>query len=167
MCRFVASLPPRGRAIWAVSWAGEAESENWMDVGREYTERWHHQQQIRDAVGRPLLLEPRWIVPLLNISVRVWPHACRHVTAPDGTRIRLAVGASPDTVWTLVRTATGWDLDAGPGTAAPAAEVAMSEDTAWRMFYNALPSGAIDARVRVTGDASLAAPLLAARSIVV
>jgi uncharacterized protein (TIGR03083 family) len=45
------SLPPHEPARFPVSWAGEMESENWMDIGREYTERWHHQAQIRDATG--------------------------------------------------------------------------------------------------------------------
>ena len=48
---FLAALPPHETAFWPVAWAGEARSENWMDVGRDYTEYWHHQQQIRDAVG--------------------------------------------------------------------------------------------------------------------
>ena len=33
--------------------AGEAVSANWFDVAREFTERWHHQQQIRLAIGGP------------------------------------------------------------------------------------------------------------------
>src|SRR6266852_4119801 len=32
-----------------VSWAGPAPAPVWLDVAREYTERWHHQQHIRDA----------------------------------------------------------------------------------------------------------------------
>lgn len=65
------ALPPHERAIWAVSWAGESESEQWLDTGREYTERWHHQMQIRDAVAAPpMLLEARWCRPLLELSVR-------------------------------------------------------------------------------------------------
>ena len=37
---FLASLPPHEAADWPVSWAGEGRSENWMDVGRNYTEYW-------------------------------------------------------------------------------------------------------------------------------
>jgi hypothetical protein len=36
------SLDPSGPAIFPVAWAGEERSENWMDVAREYTEKWHH-----------------------------------------------------------------------------------------------------------------------------
>ncbi len=36
-----------------VSWASADPVPMWLDVAREYTERWVHQQQIRDAIGRP------------------------------------------------------------------------------------------------------------------
>jgi hypothetical protein len=35
-----------------VAWAGEAVSRNWFDIARMYTEKWHHQQQLRDSTGR-------------------------------------------------------------------------------------------------------------------
>src|SRR3954471_4688653 len=60
----LSGIPLDAPALWPVSWAGEAQSAHWMDAGREYTERWHHQAQIRDAVGAPLLLAPRWMAPL-------------------------------------------------------------------------------------------------------
>jgi len=41
------ALDPFGTAMFPVSWAGEEESANWFDTAREFTERWHHQQQIR------------------------------------------------------------------------------------------------------------------------
>ena len=47
------SLDPHAPALFNVAWAGEQTSPNWFDIGREYTERWHHQQQIREAVGAP------------------------------------------------------------------------------------------------------------------
>ena len=46
-------IDPFARAMFPVSWAGEEESANWFDTAREFTERWHHQQQIRVAVNRP------------------------------------------------------------------------------------------------------------------
>ncbi len=41
----------RGAALFPVSWAGEQASLGWFDIGREFTELWHHQQQIRIAGG--------------------------------------------------------------------------------------------------------------------
>jgi uncharacterized protein (TIGR03083 family) len=40
-----------------VNWAGPQNAPVWLDIAREYTERWLHQQQIRDAVNRPGLKE--------------------------------------------------------------------------------------------------------------
>jgi uncharacterized protein (TIGR03083 family) len=161
----LSTLPPHGRAVFAVSWAGEDTSENWMDVGREYTERWHHQMQIRDAVGRPLLLEPRWLDPLLDISVCVLPVAYRGVDAPEGTVVRLEVDADEPRAWTLTRRHGQWGVDhAGAGPAA--CTVRLSADAAWRLFFNALPVDRARALAIVVGDAALAEPLLRARSLV-
>src|SRR5262245_39832148 len=55
------SQPLEGPALFGVSWAGEQSSENWFDIGREFTELWHHQQQIRMAVGAPALPDPRFL----------------------------------------------------------------------------------------------------------
>ena len=38
-------------ARFPVSWAGPAGSRAGLDIGREFTEVWHHGAQIRDAVG--------------------------------------------------------------------------------------------------------------------
>src|SRR5688572_28281518 len=69
---FLASLDPEAKAQWGVSWAGEEESLVWFDVARELTERWHHQQQIRDATGRAPLHEP-YLAPVLATFVRALP----------------------------------------------------------------------------------------------
>src|SRR4029077_14533079 len=87
----VESLDPHAVANISVAWAGEETSENWFDAGLEYTEWWHHQMQIRDAVGAPLLLEPRWLHPLLELSVRALPHAYATVHASEGAIVVLEV----------------------------------------------------------------------------
>jgi uncharacterized protein (TIGR03083 family) len=162
----VETLPLHGRSIFPVSWAGESVSENWMDTGREYTERWHHQMQIRDATGRPRLLEPRWMLPLLDISVRALPHAYAQTPAPPGTSVTLDVHGETTAAWSLVHDNRGWTVMRGqPDT--PTAVVRVDADAAWRMFYNALAGKALAARVQMSGDATLAAPLLHTRSVIV
>jgi hypothetical protein len=148
---FIEALPLHDRAIFGVAWAGEAESENWFDIGREYTEWWHHQMQIRDAVGAPLLLESKWLDPLLEISVRVFrgiPDTL--VFDVDGRAFSVAGGE-------VYR-------DAAPS---PAAIVRTDANTAWRMLYHALSRDEILARVTISGDAAAAEPLLRARSVMV
>jgi hypothetical protein len=161
----VESLPPHEPARFAVSWAGESVSENWMDTGRDYTERWHHQAQIRDAVGARRLLEPGWLEPLLDISVRVLPRTYAALDAPPGSTISLVVEGETNGSWTLERGETGWRVLRGRADA-PAAIVRVAADDVWRLFYNALPLDEIRARVAIEGDATLAQPLLRARSVI-
>src|SRR5580658_1090356 len=47
LAEYIQSLDPFATAIFPVSWAGEEKSANWFNNAREFTERWHHQQQIR------------------------------------------------------------------------------------------------------------------------
>jgi hypothetical protein len=61
--------------VFSVAWAGEAESKNWFHVARDYSEKWHHQQQIREAVGQTAeLLTPALYRPLLDTLLRDLPH---------------------------------------------------------------------------------------------
>ena len=50
--RFVAHLRTLDLAATGptVDWAGPGPHPMWLHVAREYTERWSHHQQIRDAV---------------------------------------------------------------------------------------------------------------------
>jgi hypothetical protein len=163
----VQALPPRGPAVFAVSWAGESASENWMDIGREYTEHWHHQMQIRDAVGAPLLLAPRWVDPLLNVSMRALPVAYASTPADEGTAIAIQVEleADPPLGWTVVRSNGRWMLDDGARSAAQC-RIRTSADVAWRLLFNALPANAARGALSISGDLRLAEPFLHARSVV-
>jgi uncharacterized protein (TIGR03083 family) len=166
MARMVAEMPQHDPAPFAVDWAGERRSENWFDIGRDYTERWHHQMQIRDAVGRPLLLEPRWLDPLLDICVRALPVTYRDVSAPAGTAIRLEVEATQPHSWLLAIDGTRWSVIADDGREA-ACTIQIEADAAWRLLFNALEPDQARAGMRVSGAERLSRPLLGARSVIV
>ena len=160
----IEALPPRDKAVFPVSWAGESESENWMDIGREYTEHWHHQMQIRDAASRPLvLLEPQWMMPLLDISLRALPHSYREVSATPGTSLTLIIDGPTSGAWTLTRDQRAWRIEAGESSNA-SARVQLPADIAWRMLFNAPFDRE---QVGIEGDAALATPLLNTRSVIV
>jgi uncharacterized protein (TIGR03083 family) len=163
VAEFTEGLEPHAPSWISVLWAGETRSENWMDTGREYTERWHHQMQIRDAVGAPELLDGRWLNPLLDFSVRALPHAYRDVGAPEGTALTLLVS---EWAWTLVREGSRWQLYGG-AAATPATTVRLEPAAAWRLFYNALPPERAREALTVSGDRSLAEPLFRTRSVMV
>lgn len=141
-----------------VNWAGDAPAPVWLDTAREYTEHWHHQQHIRDAVGQPGLTERRWLAPVLETFVRALPHTLRAVDAPDGAALRLVVTGEAGGVWRVARDCGEWVLVAETGAAD--ATVTMDQETAWRRWTGGLSRAEAAARTRIEGDARLAsAPL--------
>lgn len=86
-----------------VSWAGPEPAHHWLDLAREYTERWHHQQHIRDAVGIPGLKEPRFFAPILNAFVRAMPYTYQDVDALEGTCVTLKIAGKSGGLWTIQR----------------------------------------------------------------
>ena len=156
----VESLNPHVVANISVAWAGEETSENWMDTGREYTEWWHHQTQIRDAVGAPPLLEARWLAPLLDFSVRALPRAYTVLDAPEGTTVSIYIDGE---AWTVRREHDRWALYEG-APESPTTTIRLDADTAWRLFYNAVRGRATAV---VSGEATLAEPLFRTRSVMV
>lgn len=161
----VASIDPMAPAVFPVAWAGESESRHWMDTGREFTERWHHQQQIREAVGAPLLNARRWLFPTLEISVRALPVTYRDVAAADGASVCFEVTGEAGGTWTLLHRGGAWSLFAG-AFGAPAARVTLDADAAWRLFFKALRPDA-EGRVAIEGDVALGRVCLASRAVMV
>jgi hypothetical protein len=163
---FIARLDPDADAHIAVAWAGEQVSANWMDTAREYTERWHHQMQIREAVGAAPLLQRQWFHPVLDVSVRAFARAFQNVAGSVGTVVVFEVEAEGEPAWSVVRDTGGWAVRRGRG-ANPAACVRADADTAWKLLFNALPLEAARARVTISGNRMLAEPILNARSVMV
>lgn len=163
---FFESLTLDAPALFPVSWAGEQHSEGWFDVAREFTEQWHHQAQIRDAVGAPPLSDPAWLRAVLETAVRGLPHAYRDVSAAPGATVCLKVTGRSGGAWTLRREAGRWTIHEGAVTA-PDASLSMTDDAAWRLLFNALSREEAARAVRAEGDAALTSPLLSARSVIV
>ena len=160
------SLPLEAPALFSVSWAGEETSAGWFDIGREFTELWHHQQQIRMAVGAEGLPESRFLAAVIDVSVRGLPHAFRDVAAAPNETVVLDIDGPAGDTWTLRREADRWTLWRGE-PAAFTTRVRIGDDHAWQLLYNALPEAAASHALRIDGRADLARPLLRARSVIV
>jgi len=159
-------LPLDAPALFPVSWAGETESAGWFDVGREFTELWHHQQQVRLALGAPSLEDPRFLHAVIEIAVRGLPHAFRDTGAVPGACILLSVDGAAGGDWTLLRDEQKWNLWAGTAPQ-PMTTLRLTAEVAWRLLFNALSRDDAARLVQMDGDARLAQPLLAARSVIV
>lgn len=152
----------------AVSWAGSAPAPVWLDVAREYTERWVHQQQIRDALHRPGLADPRYLAPVLAAFVHGLPHALAPVTAAPGTRVRLIISGPAGGAWIALRTEEAWVLgqDEGTTAVATAATVTIEQDAAWRLWTRGITRDEALRHMRLEGDRTLANRVLDMVSII-
>lgn len=164
VCDYFASLDPFALG-GPVNWAGPDPAPVWLDLARELTERWHHQQHIRDAVGKPGLTEPRFMTPILDAFARALPHTYREVSAPTGTQVTLTITGPAGGHWTVVRADSAWRLFSGRPSA-PAAEVILDPDTAWRLFTKGLSPAEARLRVEMRGNVPLGEPILRMVSII-
>ena len=160
------SLPLEAPALFGVSWAGEQTSEGWFDIGREFTELWHHQEQIRLAVGASSLTDPRYLHAVIQIILRGLPHAYREIQAAEGQTVLLDISGPAGGKWTLARGGSRWTLTQGEPSQ-PTTRVEVSDESAWKLLFNALREPEARAVMRVSGEASLAEPLVRARSVIV
>jgi uncharacterized protein (TIGR03083 family) len=159
MVAYLESLDPNAPAPISVAWAGEAVSLNWFDIAREYTEKWHHQMHIREAVGAPFLTEQRWLEPVLDTFLRGLPHLYQQVDAPDGTLIAIKITGDIGEGWALHAHDGEWRLYRGEAEDATA-HIELSADVAWRLFTKGISVQEAQPHVQIRGDERLALHLL-------
>ena len=163
-CLYFQSLDPYAMGS-PVSWAGPDPAPVWLDVTREYTERWLHQQHIRDAVGKPGLKEPRLFAPVLDAFVRALPHTFRAVAVAEGTAVALTISGDAGSAWTLLRERGKWVLYVGVLSEADA-RVNVDQETAWRLFTRGISPTEARKRVTLAGDKTLGRKVLDTVSII-
>lgn len=153
------TLDPFAPAIFSVSWAGEEKSVNWFHIAREYMERWHHQQQIRLAVGQEApLLAPRFYTPFLDTAMRALPHHYRNVPAEEQTTIRFSVSDGLGT-WFLIRDLERWVLSPEP-VQTPSCAVTLDSAIAWRLFTKGITADQVRSHIQITGNQLLGEAIL-------
>ncbi len=152
---YYGSLDPWGEAMFAVSWAGESTSYNWMHVAREYTEYWHHQQQIREAVGKAGIMTQELYYPVLNTFFQALPYTFKDVNAPEGTVIRTTITSEAGGDWYLMKKVDRWDLETQPSSE-PVASVTIPIELSWVLFTKSVRPKEIIDQVEIDGDQVLA-----------
>ena len=167
LAEYHAGRDPLAEAPYGVSWAGEEKSANWFDTAREYTERWHHQQQIRLAVERPGpgILTRELYYPVLDCFLRALPFAYRSVSAAAGSVVRITVSGECGGGWNLCREDSAWALTEREQDR-PTAETIIPQEIAWRIFTKGIDPATARSQCKITGDATLALPVLGMISIV-
>jgi hypothetical protein len=156
---YMVSLDPKGEAPFSVAWAGEERSAMWFHVAREYTEKWHHQQQIRDTVGKQGIMDRDLFYPCIDTFMRGLPHCYRDITAPNGTTVKITVTTDSGGKWYLASTGSGWELKKENNTTV-SATVVIEPDIAWKLFTKGLIPEAAAKQVQLSGNIELAEVLL-------
>jgi hypothetical protein len=148
-----------------VSWAGPDPAPVWLDLAREYTERWHHRQQIRDAVIAADLLTPRLFAPVLATFVFALPHTFRNTPAAEGSTVHLRIAGDSGGDWTLQREQGAWRLYTGTSER-PTSHVTLHEQVAWRLFTRGITPEAAEPQAAIEGDAELGRQVLKTVSVI-
>jgi uncharacterized protein (TIGR03083 family) len=162
---FHESLDPFAAAAFSVSWAGEETSQNWFDTARELTERWHHQQQIRLAVGRPGIMTSELYHPVLDCFMRGLPHAYRNVDASIGMMVQFRISGECGGNWFLVKGASSWKL-VTESSGSVLSQVTIPQEIAWRVFTKGIDrSSALD-QIQIAGKRELGLHVLNMTAIV-
>jgi uncharacterized protein (TIGR03083 family) len=162
---YLQSLDPFAPAMFPVSWAGEEESTNWFDTAREFTERWHHQQQIRLAVKRPGILTREFYYPVLDCFMRALPYAYRNVPGKSGMLAQFDISGECGGKWYLYKDRATWKLVASP-MGEKISETTIPQEIAWRIFTKGISRDEAKAQIHVTGSAEIGLHILGMISIV-
>lgn len=164
VCAFFDSLDPYATG-GPVDWAGPEPAPVWLDLAREYTERWHHQQHIREAAGLPLLDQPEFLTPVLETFMFAFPHTYRDMDAAEGTVVTLTITGPAGKTWFIQRESGAWVLYQGKPENKASTAVSLDQDSAWRLFTNGLDPETARQRMQISGDTTLAQKALQILSI--
>ena len=165
LAEYHAARDPLAQAPFGVSWAGEDKSANWFDTAREFTERWHHQQQIRLAVNKPGIMTRELYYPVLDCFLRALPFTYRAVSAKHGTYVQINVSGECGGSWYLYRAEETWQFIEEP-FGQNASETTIPQEIAWRIFTKGIDRESAISQVKVAGDSALGLHVLGMVSIV-
>ena len=152
---YLTTLYPHAGAIFPVAWAGEQTSPNWFHVAREYTEKWHHQQQIREAVDKEGIMTRQLFYPFIDTFMRGLPHAYLNTPALTGTTVRVVIDDDIGGTWFVMRDEDQWQLTTMPPNRWQATLV-LPPSTAWKLFTKGITPEMAFVQARTEGDEALA-----------
>lgn len=157
---YLATLDPMTPALFSVAWAGEEQSLNWFHIAREYTEKWHHQQQMRLAVGQEAALyKPELYLPYLETSLRALPHHYRNEMGKEGVVIAFSVNGVPGANWFLERKTHNWVLSKKVDSS-PFTSVNIDGAIAWRILTKGIAKEEALKQIEIKGDERLGTVVL-------
>lgn len=148
------TLEPFEDAVFSVAWARQETSPNWFHIAREYTEKFLHQQQIRDAVRKPGIMTKELFYPFIDTLMHAFPYTFATVSAESGTVVSLEITTEIGGLWSIVKKDGGWVLDKNENLNAHSS-VIIDPDTAWKLFSKSWKPEDVKDKVKISGDKKL------------
>lgn len=148
------TLNPYENAIFSVAWSGQDISPNWFHIAREYTEKFLHQQQIRDALDKQDLFTKELFYPFIDTLMRAFPFTYKKIMADTGTQVSIKVTSNIGGQWCIKKTSEHWILSKDENNH-PDAELIIDPDTAWKLFSKSWRSEDVLDKVQINGDQNL------------
>lgn len=142
-------------AIFSVAWAGEETSLNWFHIAREYTEKFLHQQQIRNAVGKQALLTKTLFYPFIHTFMQALPYAYKNVKAQNDTIVAVIVTTEIGGQWSIIKKENNWEFIVSFDKE-PTAIIKINPDDAWLLFSKGMTPQEAKEKVEIIGDNELA-----------
>ena len=152
-------LDPGASAKFSVAWAGDSISPNWFHIAREFTEKWHHQQQIRDALNQSGILTKEFYFPVLETFMRALPYRYKNILAPTGTCVQISVASAAGGSWFLEKEAHQWKLRDKVHNGC-LAKVTIPAEISWKLFTKAVQYVDVRPQLSIEGDERLVLPAL-------
>ena len=162
--KYLSTLQNEDTAKFSVVWAGESESANWFDIAREYTEKWHHQMQIRLAVDKPGIDSKKFFCPVIDTFMRALPHVYQAVNAETGANIMINITGNGGGTWVLDKSPQQWRLSKEL-TSDPIAKITMSDSIAWRVFTDSIDPNSAMKEAVIIGDKALATQVFKLKAV--
>jgi len=153
-CDYYASLNPFDKAVYSVAWAGQSESLNWMHMAREYTEKFLHQQQIREAVNKPGIMTREYFYPFIDTLMFGLSYTYRDIHAEERTVIKLSISGDIGGEWFLLRQHGEWLLTK-ENKSEVSSEVIIDPNDGWKLFSKSIRPNDIMNNVIIKGNRQL------------
>lgn len=153
------SLPPFENALFSVAWAGQQTSPNWFHIAREFTEKFLHQQQIRDAVNKPGIMTAELFGTFMEVVVQALPYTFQKMQAKKGTVVSLEITTEIGGIWSIIQAEDSWKLIKNPSTN-PLAKVSMDPNTAWKLISKSWKPEEVRNLITISGDLKLGMKVL-------
>ena len=141
-------------AIFSVGWAGEETSANWFHIAREYTEKWHHQQQIREAVGKPGIESAELYAPVLETFMRALPFHYSKLEVIPRTAVTVKVEGDAGSMWTVEYNENRW-LFVDNSETKSSVTIHIHQDHAWKLLTKGLTIAEAKTVSSFDGDTAL------------